>query len=315
MAPWMHRLTNVNKELWLLLSMIALAAILNSLVASQKMLLGLYTIPTLFSGFYYGKRHATLTAFASIFLVGLVLHFKPREMGGAATLQEMAFDLASWGGTLVLTGYIMGHLSERNQRHLDELRETYNGVLTILRSIIAKDSFTENHSYRVSVYATNIAATMGLDDYQVEDIRAAAMLHDIGKMDISREILYKAAKLTADEYEEMKTHVSRGVGMLKPVGGSLKRILPIILAHHDRYDGTGYNPTEGDQIPLESRILAVADTYDAITADRPYRKGSSPIEAKDIIENKSGKDFDPKVVQAFTSAFRRGDMDIPEIVV
>ena len=318
MGRWINRLTEVNKELWLLLSLLGIAALMNSVVASHRMVLGFYTMPTLFSAYYYGRRHATLTAFGSAFIVVLVVYFKPPFLAGAdaaTQMENMWFDIAAWAGTLVLTGYAMGTLSERDKRHLAELRETYHGVLLILRQFISKDNYTQNHSYRVSVYAARIASYMGLNQDRIEDVRAAAMLHDIGKLDISREILYKAARLTHDEYEEMKSHVARGMDMLQPVGGSLRRILPIILAHHDRFDGTGYHPTEGDQIPIEARIIAVADSYDAITADRPYRRGSSPLEAKDIIEKKAGKDFDPKVVDAFLSAFRKGEMDIPEVVI
>ncbi len=318
MTRWVNRLAEVNKELWLLLSLLGIAALFNSLVASHRMVSGFYTLPTLFSAYHYGRRHATLTAFGSIFIVVLVIYFKPPILGEAVdslSMQEMWFDIMSWGGTLVLTGYAMGTLSQRDKAHLAQLRETYHGVLLILRQFISKDSYTQNHSYRVSVYAARIASYMNMDSERIEDIRAAAMLHDIGKLDISRDILYKAARLSADEYEEMKTHVDKGMDMLQPVGGSLRRILPIILAHHDRFDGSGYHPTKGENIPIEARIIAVADSFDAITADRPYRRGSSPIEAKDMIEKLSGKDFDPKVVDAFLTAFRQGEMDIPEVVV
>jgi HD-GYP domain-containing protein (c-di-GMP phosphodiesterase class II) len=167
----------------------------------------------------------------------------------------------------------------------------------------------------VSVYETKIAGSLNLQNERIEDIRAAALLHDIGKLDISRELLYKAARLTADEFTEIKTHVNKGVTMLEPVGGSLRRILPIILSHHDKYDGTGYNPTAGEKIPLESRIISVADVYDSLTSDRPYRKAMSPFDAKEILVKGSGTDFDPAVVEAFNDAFRRGEMEVPQLVV
>jgi HD-GYP domain-containing protein (c-di-GMP phosphodiesterase class II) len=165
------------------------------------------------------------------------------------------------------------------------------------------------------VYAVKIGQQMGLNDDRLEDIRAAALLHDIGKLDISRELLYKAARLTADEYEEVKTHVSRGARMLEPVGGSLRRVLPIVLSHHDSWDGSGYNPQKGTEIPLEARILAVADTYDAMTSDRPYRKGIVPHEAVELIEKKAGSQYDPSVVEAFVHAFARRELEVPELVI
>jgi putative nucleotidyltransferase with HDIG domain len=215
----------------------------------------------------------------------------------------------------MVTGYSMGTLYEHKTAQIDELRETYHGVLLILRHFIAKDTYTENHSYRVSVYAATIAMSLNLPHERVEDVRAAALLHDIGKLDVSRELLYKAARLTKEEYEQMQQHVPRGVKMLEPVGGSLRRVIPIVLAHHDKFDGTGYHPTSGDGIPLEARILSVADVYDSLTSDRPYRKAMSPFEAKDIIVKGSGTDFDPQVVGAFTDAFRRGGLEVPTVVV
>ena len=103
--------------------------------------------------------------------------------------------------------------------------------------------------------------------------------------------------------------------MLNPVGGSLRRVLPIILAHHDKFDGSGHHPTKGKEIPVEARIIAVADVYDALISDRPYRKGLSPFEARDTIVKGSGSDFDPAVVKAFESAFRKQQMEVPEVLV
>jgi putative nucleotidyltransferase with HDIG domain len=216
---------------------------------------------------------------------------------------------------LLISAYATGSLYELGERRLNELRETYYGVLQILNQFIGNDKFTQNHSYRVSVYATTIAAEMRLPEQQIEDVRAAALLHDIGKLEISRDILYKAARLDADEAEEMKSHVEKGVRILNPVGGSLRRILPIILAHHDKFDGSGHHPSKGEEIPIEARIIAVADAYDAMISDRPYRKGMSPLEGRNAIIKSVGSDFDPGVVKAFEAAFRKQKLEIPEVLV
>ena len=296
-------LEQANKELWLLLSLFVIMAMMNLLVDSQRMVLGFYTFPTVFSAYSYGRRHATLTAFASVLIVVLFTYFNPAGFEQAAASADLIprqwVDITVWGGTLVLIGYMMGSLYEHQKTHLEDMRSTYQGVLMILRHFISKDKYTENHSYRVSIYATKIAA----------------LLHDIGKLDISRDLLYKAARLTAEEYDEIKTHVNKGVTLLEPVDGSLRRILPIILAHHDKYDGSGYNPTAGQEIPLESRIISVADVYDSLTSDRPYRKAMSPFDAKNILVKGSGTDFDPAVVQAFTDAFQRGEMEVSQLVI
>jgi len=224
-------------------------------------------------------------------------------------------DLAIWAGMLIIFAYAVGTLHEHADRRLRELRETYTGLLQILSQIISNDKFTQNHSYRVSVYATQIAGEMGFSDDQIEDIRAAALLHDIGKLETSRDVLHKAAKLTDAEVSEIKTHVQKGVNMLNPVAGSLRRILPIILAHHDKFDGSGYNATKGEAIPIEARILSVADVYDALISDRPYRQGLSPFEARDIIVKGEGTDFDPRVIRAFESAFQKQRLEVPEVLV
>lgn len=317
-ATFRRELERVNKELWIVLSLVVIAWLLNSTVASQKMLLGVYTLPTVVSAYLYGRRHATLTALASVLLVVYLRLQNPALLDGLTGGQlvgEDWIDIGAWGGTLMVTAYLMGTLYNHKNAQIVELRETYNGILLILRHFISKDQYTENHSWRVSVYATRIAVQMGLDDDRVEDVRAAALLHDIGKLDISREILYKAARLTASEFEEMKTHVARGVRLLEPVGGSLRRILPIVLSHHDKFDGSGYHDAQGEAIPLEARIIGVADAYDAMTSDRPYLKGMSFIEARDVMSEKSGRDFDPGVVDAFLVAFSKGEMEAPTLVV
>ncbi len=317
-SSWLRRIKEVNGELWLLLSLFIIAMLLNYMVSMHRVVFGFYVLPTIFSAYFYGRRHATLTALASCCLVVLVTYFNP-DMFAARTGVTLAdskwFDIAVWGGTLLVMAYAMGTLYDNMQAKVRELRETYNGLLVILRQFISKDQYTQNHSYRVSIYASKIAVEMGLDQERIEDVRAASLLHDIGKLDISRDLLYKASRLTGDETEEMRKHVAKGGEILQPVGGALSRIIPIILAHHDKFDGSGYNPARGEEIPLGSRIITVADVYDALTSDRPYRKAITPFEAKEIILKGTGTEFDPAVVRAFSIAFGTGQMEVPELVV
>jgi len=312
------RLEAVNKELWLLLSLFTICLLLNLLVDAQRMVLSFYTLPTLGSAYAYGRRHATLTAFASVLMVIIMTWYNPVLFAATATVVQADsrwLDIAVWGGVLMITGYAMGTLYEHRSVQVRELRETYHGVLMILRHFIAKDTYTENHSYRVSIYGAKIATSLGLDAARVEDVRSAALLHDIGKLDISRELLYKAARLTAREYQEIKQHVQKGVDLLEPVGGSLRRVIPIILAHHDKYDGSGYHANRGTDIPIEARVISVADVYDSLTSDRPYRRAMSTFDAKEVIVKGSGTDFDPQVVNAFVDAFRRGELEVPTVMV
>jgi len=312
---WIAGIAEVNKELLLILSIVLSAGLINLLIAGQRMALTIYNLPTLFAAYYFGRRRAVEASVASILLILLMHILHPtvlgREIEGVLTWS----DLTIWAGFLMLSAYAAGTLYEHGQRRLRDLRETYHGVLQILNHFISNDKFTQNHSYRVSVYATQIAGEMGMSEDRIEDVRAAALLHDIGKLETSREILYKAARLTEDEIIHVRGHVDKGMGLLSPVGGSLQRILPIVLAHHDKFDGSGYHPNKGDEIPIEARIISVADVYDALVSDRPYRKGISPFEARDVISKASGTDFDPRVVKAFEAAFRKQRLEVPEVLV
>lgn len=317
-GKWISRLADVNKELLLIFSIIGAAGLVNFCIAGQRLILTFYNLPTILAAYYFGRRRAVETAVASILFVIWMDLMDPKVLGAGtvtgAGLLTLS-DLAIWSGFLIISAYAMGSLYEVGEKNMRELREAYYGVLQILTHFVGNDKFTQHHSYRVSVYAVEIAEEMRLPDQQLEDVRAASLLHDIGKLDTSRDILYKAARLTDSEIVEMKTHVQKGLDMLSPVGGSLRRILPIILAHHDRFDGTGYRPIKGQEIPIEARIISVADVYDSLISDRPYRKGISPFEARDTIVKGAGSDFDPAVVKAFESAFSKQKMEVPEVLV
>lgn len=312
-SRFVKKLEEANKELWLFLMMFVIAAVLNFTIASDRMMLGFYVLPTVFSAYFFGRRHATLTALGSTLLVILIVHWNPllfREQGPTRLIEEKWYDIAIWGGTLMVTAYAMGTLYERKEARVRELRATYHGVLLILQQFISRDEFTEHHSYRVAIYATKIAEYLDLDSERVEDVRAASLLHDIGKLEISRELLHRAARLSDSERKEIMEHVDKGARVISPVGGSLHRIIPIILAHHEKFDGSGLHAARAMEIPLEARIITVADVYDALVSDRPYRKAMAPQDAKEIIVKGSGTDFDPRVVNAFLQAFQTGELEI-----
>jgi putative nucleotidyltransferase with HDIG domain len=296
--------------------MFVIAAVLNFAVAAQRMVVSLYTLPTIFSAYVYGRRHATLTAVGSSMVVVLLLYTRPWMFEkGTQSASLPWLDVLLWASVLVITGYLMGTLYEHKNAQLRGLRETYYGVLEILRHFVSNDKYTENHSYRVSFYATKIATALRFPPESLEDVRAAGLLHDIGKLQIGREILYKAASLTQEEANDMRRHVALGVEMLGSVGGSLRRVLPIVLAHHERYDSATPAGPDSNGIPLAARVIKVADVYDSLTSDRPYRKAMPPFEVKAIIVNGSGSEFDPVVVQGFTSAFDGGALELPQLVV
>jgi diguanylate cyclase (GGDEF)-like protein/putative nucleotidyltransferase with HDIG domain len=175
-------------------------------------------------------------------------------------------------------------------------------IYALAATVDAKDHYTYGHSKKVSQYAVTMAETMGLPTQKVATIRAAGLLHDIGKIAVPDSILNKAGPLTDEEWEPIKAHPELGMEILKHVI-DLVNCLPAILHHHEHFDGTGYpGALKGEEIPMEARILAIADTYDAITSVRPYRNQLSPQEALDELRRCAGTQFDPEFVKTFCKA-------------
>ncbi len=290
----MSRWSKVNKELWLILALFAIAAVLNFLMASQRMVLGFYILPTVFSAYLYGRRHAVLTAVASVILVGALTYYNAVLFKQHVfTLgDQMWFDLAVWGGTLVVIAYLMGTLYERKENNLRELRDSYEGILLILQHLASNDKYSENHPYRVSVCATRIAEALEMDSPRIEDVRAAALLHDVERLGISRDLLYRAANLSEEEYEKMRHGGARAVAGQS--GGSLRRVMPIIFAHDELAKDS--SPQAIANAPVEASILRVADVYDSIASDRAAPH--SPSETIEQISKRAGVDLDARVVEA-----------------
>ncbi len=173
-----------------------------------------------------------------------------------------------------------------------------------------KDPYTRGHSDRVTKYSLMIAKEMGLDPGFLEILRVSAQLHDVGKIGISDRILKKPGALTPEEFEIMKTHTSKGANILRPVP-QLREMLPGIELHHEALDGRGYPyGLKGEEIPLLARVIAVADTFDALTTNRPYQNAHDPVEALRIIQSVSGKRLDPNAVAALLAVFERGEIRI-----
>jgi len=182
------------------------------------------------------------------------------------------------------------------------LKETYDATLEALAAALdARDRDTGGHSSRVSVYTMDMARCLGIREGSAEwmDIERASLLHDVGKIGIADSILNKPGPLTAEEWQEMRKHPAIGYEMLRDVK-FLSVAAEIVYSHHERYDGKGYpKGLKDDEIPLGSRIFAVADAFDAMTSDRPYRRALDWRKAREEILTNSGVQFDPKVVEAF----------------
>lgn len=191
-------------------------------------------------------------------------------------------------------------LKKENDRLIYDLKELFSGTINaIIEALDAKDSFTMGRSRRVTFLAVKIAQFLNLPTGEIGKLELAGLLHDIGMIGISEDILNKTEGLTNDEFECIKKHVDHGVKILEDIK-QLKSVVGIIKHHHEKYDGTGYpDKLKGDEIPLNAKIISIADAYDSMISDRSYREGLSPQEAITRIEQQKGKQFDPIIVEAF----------------
>lgn len=172
-------------------------------------------------------------------------------------------------------------------------------VRTMVNALDAKSHWTRGHSERVTAYAEEIAKEIGLDEDEIKNLRLAGLLHDIGKIGTYDHLLDKPSKLTTEEFEIVKKHPAQGAEILKEIK-QLKDIIPLIRHHHERFDGRGYpDGLRGENIPLGARILHVADSFDSMTADRPYRPAPGLEYAISEFKKYAGLQFDPQVVEAF----------------
>ena len=210
-------------------------------------------------------------------------------------------------------GLLTGGLFEANRRLIRRLKGSYAalrsdlayvaGVLTA--AVESRDPYTEGHMQRVSVYSVRIARRLGLPEEEIEDVRLSALLHDIGKLGVPDSILFKPGPLYGDDLEKMRAHATIGA-RIAGRAGALRSAVPVILAHQERFDGDTSGPfpgypqgLKGEAIPLASRIIAVADAYDTMTTNRPYRRALGRQRALSVLVEERGHQFDPVVVDAF----------------
>jgi putative nucleotidyltransferase with HDIG domain len=190
--------------------------------------------------------------------------------------------------------------SSRTRDLQEEVRRSYRATLeALLAALDTRDTETEGHSERVAAYTMLIAQQLNLSEAELQHIEHGALLHDIGKIGVPDHILYKPGPLTPEEWEVMKQHPVIGYKMCMKIE-MLRPAAPIVLHHHERWDGRGYPyGLNGAEIPLGARIFAIADTLDAMTSDRPYRKALSFAQAREEIERCAGSQFDPELVRVF----------------
>lgn len=245
---------------------------------------------------------APLTAQGQV--IGAVHALDKDRTDGFSTEDQMLLETV---GAQLGAAIENSRLYHREQQHaaslaraLDELQHTYDATLEALSGALdLRDNETEGHARRVTRYTVRIAGALGVGGQELVDIERGALLHDIGKIGVPDAILLKPDRLTDEEWAVMRQHPTLGFNMLRGIF-FLAGAAPVVLHHHERFDGGGYPAgLRGDAIPLGARVFAVADTFDAMTSDRPYRRALPYEVAREEIEKCAGSQFDPQVVEAF----------------
>lgn len=197
-----------------------------------------------------------------------------------------------------------------NSRLYQQIEEAYlNTIDALANAVEARDVYTKGHTERVWYLAQTLARKLGWDEDRLAQVKMGSILHDIGKIGVPDRVLNKPFRLTAEEFEIMKKHPEMGVKILEGIS-FLEPALPYVLYHHERYDGQGY-PTglSGEEVPLQGRLMAVVDTFDAITSDRPYRKSLGYEKAIQELRDCSGTQFDPEIARVLIDAWEDGSID------
>ncbi len=272
---------------------------------------------------------ALLLIALALVVAALIARWLSRPIG---RLAETSHQIAagSFGGRVEIEGLATSELvglaedfnvmSREMADHVERLREAarrnrdlFLGTLrAFVAAVDAKDPYTRGHSERVAEVSRTLARHLGLPDERVQKIWIAALVHDVGKIGIDDKILKKGGLLTEEEYAHMREHPVIGAEILDPIE-PLRDTLAVVRWHHECWNGRGYpDGLRGEEIPLEARIVAVADTFDAITTHRPYQEAYSRAFAVETIERLAGSRFDAKVVTAFLSACNKGEIDAPE---
>ncbi|MBI1823725.1 MAG: HD-GYP domain-containing protein [Nitrospirae bacterium] len=203
------------------------------------------------------------------------------------------------------------HLPSFLKMHSEQqVSQSYVDILNLLANVVeGRDPYTAGHTWRVSQYARALASHLGWDQYRLVSIERAALFHDLGKIATEDRLLRKAGRLTQEEFDQIKLHPVEGRRLLQGIP-LLQSAIGGIYAHHERYNGGGYpEGLRGEEIPAEGRLIAVADAFDALTSNRPYRRPETAEEALEFLETRKGILFDPEMVDAFLTAWEEGDLE------
>ncbi len=223
----------------------------------------------------------------------------------------------------VITGFILGTIIGIMKSSLDvskkKNQQSLINIIEILsNSLNERDKYTYGHARRVTNLAMILGNTAGLNNKEFEQLRLGAIMHDIGKIGVQDSILLKSGKLSDEEFEQIKQHPVQGEYILQPMmqDAHIVKIIQLVRHHHERYDGAGYpDGLKGEEIPLLARIIAIADSFDAMTSDRPYRKGMSKEKALSEIQKGAGTQYDSSLATNFVSMMQRyGESECPSLL-
>jgi hypothetical protein len=291
--------SKIAKESILLMSLFLIAATVQFFAQSLPMALCFYFLPTLYSAYYFGRRHATLTAFACVFLV-ILLDFLNNLMPSHRVLAlpwERLFNFAIWAGVLTVVGYVMGTLYERKEAMTTDIRESFSGLLLVLQHVMVNDKLGVGENQRVVEASTRMAEAMGLGSDRVELLRSAVLLRDLSKLGITNDILYKAADMSRDEVVASFRKARKTDARAQAAGNTLRRVIPIIVAQQIVQE----QGARSTNVPIEAHILVVADAYQKLISGG-HGKALSPYQAEQEIIAGKGQKFHSGVVDAFEKA-------------
>jgi putative nucleotidyltransferase with HDIG domain len=287
-------------ELALMAAIVLAGYTIQSLVPHKLIAMNVFFLPTVAAGYCLGARSGGITALFALLIVAIYAVVAPHRFIFEASPRLLVFDLLIWGSFLGLTALAVGTLSDLRRRQVRQLQNAYVGVLEVLAKYLeSADLCTKSHSVRVAELSALIAEEMGLDHDEIATVRAGALLHDIGKTEVSVDLMHRASELTQSEQREFTTTAATGTELVQSLGAVLKDAVLIVRLHNQYYGGReGQHGPAGDEIPLGARIVAVADAYDSIVTDRTYRQGRAPAQAVAEIQACGTAQFDPDVVRA-----------------
>ena len=272
----------------------------------------LFYIPVVLAAYLFGIPGALLAGVACGLIAGPIMPLN-RELGLSQNTVSWVYRLAFFTSVGVFSAALLearSRILAKHRQTAEELFQAYGKCLTTFASLVAmRDEQTSFHCERVAANAVTLGRAVDLDEQDLKELYWEGILHDLGKIATPSEILLKPGKLTTDEYNEIKKHAKLGAEILQGISKRFTTLAEGVQSHHEKWDGSGYpDGLSGTDIPLNGRILAIVDVFEALTSDRPYRNAMNACEALEVIRDGAGSHFDPDLVPAFVSLFELGQI-------